>query len=41
MAVEDTVARGVAKTGDVVVVLAGAPDAADPLNDVMRMVRVR
>lgn len=41
VAVEDTAARGVAKPGDVVVVLAGAPDAADPLNDVMRMVRLR
>ena len=40
-AVEEAVARGLAKKGDVVAVLAGSPDDPEPATDVLRLVRVR
>ncbi|MGH9183792.1 MAG: pyruvate kinase, partial [Acidimicrobiales bacterium] len=40
-AVEQATAMGLARTGDVVVVLAGSPDDPEPTTDVLRLVRVR
>jgi pyruvate kinase len=40
-AVEEAVARGLARQGDVVAVLAGSPDDPEPATDVLRLVRVR
>jgi pyruvate kinase len=40
-AVEEAVARGLARVGDVVAVLAGSPDDPEPATDVLRLVRVR
>jgi pyruvate kinase len=41
VAVETVVRRGIARKGDIIVVLVGSPVDPEPTTDVLRLVRVR